>query len=135
LLLGIILAAGCGSGSGPAESQRVLHIWLDANQRELAFFGKAGSLIEAAHPGLRLRWKQVRLNDLKPVFLGHARQSREPDLVLLINDWVGELVRHGLLAEVPGSFPALLPPMLEAVTLEGRLYGVPWSFEALGGGR
>lgn len=125
------LACGCQTGSQAVKSRRSLQIWLDASHREIEFFREIGGRIERELPGIDLQWKVSRLNDLKPEFLGQAQHGRKPDIILLVNDWLGELSRQKLLLPVPASFPHIIPAMLEGVTVENQLYAVPWSFETL----
>ena len=125
------LVYGCQPGSKPTEMRKPLHVWLDANPSEIDFFREIGGRIEKAVPGIVLHWKVTRLNDLKPTFLGHAQRTREPDIILLVNDWIGELSREKLLMPLPASFPHIMPAMLDGVSVDNRLYAVPWSFEAL----
>ena len=127
----LILFCGCQPGEQQIDSRQPLHIWLDANPRELDFFREAGGRIEKAIPGIALHWKVTRLNDLKPTFLGHAQRTHEPDIILLVNDWIGELSRQNLLLPIPASFSHIMPAMLDGMTVDTRLYAVPWSFEAL----
>lgn len=130
-MLFLSLAIGCQPGEQPADTRCHLHIWLDANSSEIDFFREVGGRIEKAAPGIVLHWKVTRLNDLKPTFLGHAQRTREPDIILLVNDWIGELSREKLLMPIPASFPHIMPAMLDGVSVDNRLYAVPWSFEAL----
>ncbi|MBU1108541.1 MAG: extracellular solute-binding protein [Candidatus Riflebacteria bacterium] len=129
--LAVCLFTGCQSGDQPIDSRQPIQIWLDANAREIEFFREIGGRIEKAIPGIVLHWKVTRLNDLKPTFLGHAQRTREPDIVLLVNDWIGELSRQNLLLPITASFSHIMPAMLDGVTVENKLYAVPWSFEAL----
>ncbi|EKD81453.1 MAG: hypothetical protein ACD_39C01801G0003, partial [uncultured bacterium] len=130
-MLFLSLVNGCQPGDQPADSRKPLHIWLDASPGEIDFFREIGGRIEKAVPGIVLHWKVTRLNDLKPTFLGHAKRTREPDIILLVNDWVGELSRENLLMTIPASFSHIMPAMLDGVSVANKLYAVPWSFEAL----
>ncbi len=123
--------AGCGGETAPGKSRLALNVWLDASTRELEFFRSIKGLYEETHQGVSLHLRVVRLNDLKPTFLGHASGTAEPDVLLIVNDWIGELAKSDLLLPLPGSFSHLLPTMLGAMEHEGMLLAVPWSFETV----
>lgn len=131
LVLAIIAMTGCQPREKPAPARELINVWLDANPRELEFFREIGGHIENEIPGIRLNWKIHRLNDLKPAFLGHAQRTYQPDILLLVNDWIGELARQKMLMPLSASFTQILPTMLDGVTISERIYAVPWSFEAL----
>lgn len=129
--LAMVAMTGCQHGEAPVTARDQINVWLDASPRELEFFREIGGRIEKEMPGIALNWKITRLNDLKPEFLGNAERHRSPDIVLLVNDWIGELSRQRLLLPITASLTHILPTMLDGVKVEGQVYAVPWSFESL----
>ncbi|KAF1081674.1 MAG: hypothetical protein GQF41_2014 [Candidatus Rifleibacterium amylolyticum] len=129
--LAIFAITGCQPPAKNDLARKMINIWLDANPRELEFFREIGGRIEKEMPGVTLNWKVARLNDLKPEFLGNAERAASPDIILLVNDWIGELSRQKLLLPITASLTHILPTMLDGVKVEGQVHAVPWSFESL----
>jgi maltose/maltodextrin transport system substrate-binding protein len=140
LLLTLLLTlTACSPEKPPPENRTTVQIWLDAGNKEQAFYQKVKALFEARYPKIGIHWKFIRLNDLKPSFIGHARSTVEPDVILLINDWLGELAQKDLLLPLSSfsshspSLPLshLLPNMIRAMSYQDRLLAMPFSFETV----
>lgn len=131
LIAGLTLATSLGA-CAPASSRRVsLTLWLDTNDKEMKFFKRLAHQIEAKHPNLRLKLRFVSFDDLKPRFQGQVGETREPDILYLMNDWVGELVEQNLLRPVPAP-QGVVPQALQSMKYRERLYGVPFVLQTIG---
>ncbi|MGV3524577.1 MAG: sugar ABC transporter substrate-binding protein [Candidatus Sericytochromatia bacterium] len=129
LCLASILAL---TGCAPNTSQRVqLTLWLDTNDREMQFFKRAAHQIEEAHPHLRLRLRFVQFDDLKPRFQGQVGETREPDILYMMNDWVGELVEQNLLRPLSFQPTGLVPQAVQSMSYQQQLYGAPFAFQTI----
>lgn len=132
--LALALCLGLGvSACAPASSRRVsLTLWLDTNDREMRFFKRLAHQIEEEHPRLRLKLRFVSFNDLKPRFQGQVGETREPDILYMMNDWVGELVEQNLLRPLNKTPEGVVPQALQGMTYQGKLYGAPFVLQTLG---
>ena len=67
-------------------------------------------------------------------FIQAAKAGTGPDILVGAHDWVGELAKNGLIAEInldakkKGEF---FPVSINGFTYSGKLYGVPYCIEAL----
>ncbi|MDX1662886.1 MAG: maltose ABC transporter substrate-binding protein [Candidatus Promineifilaceae bacterium] len=79
--------------------------------------------------GVALVVEQVA--DIREQFAIAAPAGEGPDIVIGAHDWIGELVAGGLLAEMDlgAKQDDFLPVSLEAFTIGGNLYGMPYAIE------
>jgi maltose-binding protein MalE len=95
----------------------------------MRFFRRLSRLFEAQHPEIRVRLQFVPFNELKPRYAGSARENTRPDLIYLMNDWIGELAEKKLLAPLPETFPGALPFARQGVRYRGQSYAQPFVFQ------
>jgi arabinogalactan oligomer/maltooligosaccharide transport system substrate-binding protein len=91
---------------------------------------------EAAHPGVKITTLAVPFDQLKNKYQTEAASGGGPDLVIGPLDWVGEFATAELIqpldqlvdATTLGSY---LPATVDALRYDGKLYGLPESFETV----
>lgn len=128
------LAVLLGLGAcAPASSRRVdLTLWLDTNDQEMKFFKSLAHQIEEKYPRLRLKLRFVAFDDLKPRFQGQVGETREPDILYMMNDWVGELVEQNLLRPLSAPPQGVVPQALASMSYQEKLYGAPFVLQTVG---
>jgi maltose-binding protein MalE len=130
-----LLAAACGGGDDGEQStsgggDADLTIWTsgDSAPRIQAF---ADTFAE--EHGITVSVQSLPGTQLRSQFQLAAPAGEGPDLVEAPHDWLGELAANGVLAPIDLGPLAedFLPVTLDAFTLGGQLYGVPFGFETL----
>ena len=67
-------------------------------------------------------------------YISAAKAGTAPDILVGAHDWVGELAKNGVIAEINLSNEdkaKYYPLSIQGYTYNGKLYGVPYDFEAL----
>jgi len=67
-------------------------------------------------------------------YISAAKAGTAPDILVGAHDWVGELAKNGVIAEIALSDAEkakYFPLSIQGYTYNGKLYGVPYDFEAL----
>src|SRR5262249_37075643 len=130
----LALAAYLGlCACAPTTSRRVsLTLWLDTNDKEMRFFKQLAHQIEEKYPNLRLKLRFLAFDDLKPRFQGQVGETREPDILYLMNDWIGELVEQHLLRPLAAQPQGVVPQALTSMTYQNQLYGAPFVLQTIG---
>lgn len=122
LLLAVFLTTSCQTDTLERTS---LSIWLDPNEQEMRYFKRRIHAIEKARPELQIRLRFVDLMELKPRFQGQVGETREPDILYMMNDWVGELAEQNLLRPFTRPIEDKLPQALKSMHYQGKQYGMP----------
>jgi len=122
------VVVGCDEAPPPPVQPTTLTVWLDASEAELEFFKGVAAELAGRCGDVRLELTAQPFAALKPKFLGRPAGATEPDILYLVNDWVGELAGAGMLAALEPPDHAVLPQTLEGLTYRGRLYALPKSF-------
>ncbi|MFN3699631.1 MAG: extracellular solute-binding protein, partial [Dictyoglomus sp.] len=85
--------------------------------------------------GVPIEITEVSFGDIKPKFITSAPTGEGPDIIVGAHDWVGELVVNGLLLPIDFLPQNILnqftPVTLKAMSYGGKLYGIPYSMEAV----
>ncbi|MGW9636598.1 sugar ABC transporter substrate-binding protein [Nocardiopsis alba] len=125
-----LTASACG-GDGDAgdTSAPTLVIWsdperADAVQSAAAAFGEAN--------GIEIDVQNVSFDDIQGDVVNAHQAGNAPDIFVGAHDWTGNLMRNGTVQpiDLPADREAALDETaLEAMTLEGRLLGVPYTQE------
>ena len=103
-------------------------VWVDAN-REPAFKVAAQNYETATGNKVNL---VVKENDqMRTEFLSQVPTGKGPDISFGAHDWLGEMVANGVVAPITLGDKAaeFNPTAIQAVTLDGQVYGVPYSVE------
>ncbi|MBF2055316.1 MAG: extracellular solute-binding protein [Candidatus Sericytochromatia bacterium] len=108
-----------------------LSLWLDTHERESLFFKGLIARMEKDLPHIRLRLRFMPFEDLKPRFLGQVGETREPDIVYMMNDWVGELAEQQVLRPIAQPLNDILPAAASSMQYQGQNYGVPFVFQTI----
>lgn len=92
---------------------------------------------KTAQPGVEITVLAVPFDQLKNKFQTEASAGGGPDLLIGPLDWVGELATAELIAPLDElvdaeTLASYLPSTIDALRYDGKLYGVPESFETLG---
>jgi arabinogalactan oligomer/maltooligosaccharide transport system substrate-binding protein len=109
-----------------------IRFWLDGTKEEIEFLKKAVSLFETQNPGLKIIPEFIPFKDLKPRLLGSENSLSRPDIVLITNDWTGELAQKKILAPLKINQKKFLNFTLESVKYKESYFAIPRSFEVLG---
>ncbi|MDN4474817.1 extracellular solute-binding protein [Demequina sp. SYSU T00192] len=143
----VALLAACSSGTteetpssaAPAASESeaaidatglTLTVWVDENRKPAV---EAAAEQFETDTGATVELVQKNFEDIRTDFLAQVPTGKGPDITIGANDWLGELVEAGVvntvdLGDKAGSFEQVA---LDALTLDGQLYGVPFFSEAI----
>ncbi|TDQ52070.1 sugar ABC transporter substrate-binding protein [Actinorugispora endophytica] len=130
-----LLATACGGGDDTAApedaAEGTMVIWADPERTEalMPFAERFGG----AH-GVTVDVQSIPNEDLQDNFVTAHQAGSGPDLVVGAHDWTGNLVRNGAIDPVQlpqDKADGFEPVSLDAVTFDGRLYGVPYAMENL----
>jgi len=130
-VLGLLGALCLGACSSAATRRVPLTLWLDTNDKEMLFFKQAIHRLEKDLPHLKVRLRFIPFDNLKPRFLGQVSESREPDILYMMNDWVGELAEQQLLKPLNQNFGELIPQAVASMRYQNQYYGAPFVFQTL----
>ncbi len=86
-----------------------------------------------ADTGVEVDVVEYAWNDLRSAYVTSTQAGEGPDIVIGAHDWVGEYVANGLVEPIDlGKKVAdFSPAALEAFTVNGALYGLPYASENL----
>jgi maltose/maltodextrin transport system substrate-binding protein len=127
MLIGACLfLMACASDAAKSVS---LTVWIPAHPNESVFFQRLLNRYQQRHPQVHLKLVQVPFEVMKPRFVGEAQPKREPDILLMPNDWTGELSHAKLLQPQQASTQDFLAPALAAFRYQDTLYALPLSFQ------
>ncbi len=126
------------SGNSKAEGERrVVTIWYDGTEEESV--KKLEPEFEALHPDIDLQFEIVPYSDLSTKEMVACQSSVGPDVMWQSYAWTNSFAKMGLLT----SYSSYLenssidlendfdPVALELGTVDGQIYGLPWSMEAM----
>lgn len=128
LMVALLLASCSTVTPRPLE----LTLWLDTNDKEIRYFKKMARKLREEHPQYRLKLRFISFDNLKPRFQGQVGETREPDILYMANDWIGELVEQNLLRPLALESKELDPAALDSMRYRGRQYGAPFVFQTIG---
>ena len=95
IFLGLLGGMAClDEAPSPGESKEpiTLEVELNASERELEFFKSLAGEYCKQHPEVKIEWSTEAFEKLKPKLLARDLSARGPDIVFIVNDWIGELV-------------------------------------------
>ncbi len=126
-LLGQLMGSCQTAAPRPLE----ITIWLDTNDKEIRYFKAMASKLRESYPRYRLKLRFISFDNMKPRFQGQVGETREPDILYMMNDWVGELVEQNLLRPLTLKNSELTPLSLQSMRYRGKLYGAPFVHQTL----
>jgi arabinogalactan oligomer / maltooligosaccharide transport system substrate-binding protein len=105
-----------------------LRIWAD-DQRVTILLGLQAQVVQEL--GICLDVQEISFGDIRTQVSLAAPVGEGPDIFVGANDWVGELVANGVVAEMNLGAKAadFDPASLFGFTFEGRLRGMPYAVE------
>ncbi|WP_336205668.1 extracellular solute-binding protein [Nonomuraea sp. LPB2021202275-12-8] len=126
-----VAAAGCGSSSGSDKSAVTLWMYpvIGDQAKSQAFWGKVEKDFEAANPAIDLKIDQQPWEGRQEKVTTALVSKKGFDLVVLGPDQIPQYAQQGTIEAVDDLVaPAkanYLPNSLTALTVDGKLYGVP----------
>ncbi|PZU49756.1 MAG: maltose ABC transporter substrate-binding protein [Microbacterium sp.] len=130
----ILTLAGCsssGNTTSPTESGAAsgeLTVWVDADRaRALEDVAKAFE----ADKGVKVNLVVKDYGKIRDEFTAQVPTGKGPDITIGGHDWIGAFVKDGIVAPVElgdkaGDFEKVA---IEAVSYEGKTYGLPYAIE------
>ncbi|MEU6425637.1 extracellular solute-binding protein [Microbispora sp. NPDC046973] len=126
-----LAAAGCGSGSGSDKS--VVTLWMypviSDQAKNLAFWGKVEKDFEARNPAIDVKIDQQPWEGRQEKVTTALVSKKGFDLVVLVPDQLPQYAQQGTIEAVDDVVApdkaAYMPNALTALTVDGKLYGVP----------
>ncbi|MBB1577431.1 MAG: maltose ABC transporter substrate-binding protein [Propionibacterium sp.] len=114
--------------SDSAKASGTLTLWADETRIE--GFNAIGEAFQKA-TGVKLEVVQKPTDDVRTDFIAQAPSGAGPDLIVGPNDWVGGLVKNGVVApvELGDKANGFSDAAKKAFTSDGTLYGVPYAVE------
>ncbi|RCV50180.1 sugar ABC transporter substrate-binding protein [Marinitenerispora sediminis] len=124
-----LAATACGTG-GPSGAGQTLDVWImeGTHPDATAFFDEVAAEFEAT-TGAQVNVEFVPWADAHDNFVTAIAGGTAPDVAEVGTTWTPEFADAGALADVTeraGDTSDYVPGLLEAGTLDDRLYGVPW---------
>ncbi len=111
-----------------AEEIKVWHAYKDAEAQVLK---KLMLKYEEANPDVTISILEIPDNAFKNKLESAAPMNNGPDLFISAHNNMGHWIRSGLIAEVDFDPKGLHPITVEALTYDGKRYGVPLAFKCL----
>lgn len=123
-------SAAATTSSAPAAAGS-LTVWAD--ETRIDAFKTLGETF-SAETGVTLDVVQKASADVKTDFIAQAPTGEGPDLIVGAHDWVGDLVKNGVIApvELGDQVSGFNPVATRGFTQGGQLYGVPYAIENIG---
>lgn len=129
VVLGALLAAvGCGTAGASSGGSTSLLIWTGTGTGGDALPQVVAGFTEET--GIDVTVELVPGDQLQGNFVTSSQGNNAPDIVCGAHDWIGNLVQNGAIDPVllPDSVSEQLQPLaVEAVTYNGRTYGIPFT--------
>ncbi|MFC7330057.1 sugar ABC transporter substrate-binding protein [Marinactinospora rubrisoli] len=122
-----LTATACGTGGPSGQS---LDVWImeGTHPDASAFFDEVAADFQA-ETGVQVNVEFVPWGDAHDKFVTAMAGGTLPDVAEVGTTWTPEFADAGALVDVTdlaGSTDDYVPELLEAGTIDGRLYGIPW---------
>ena len=131
ILLAIIILFSVLSCSNNISDRIELKIWLDAPDKEMEFLKKTAKLFEEENPKVKISFRLIQFNKLKPTFIGQLKSNKEPDIIFLVNDWIGELAEKKLILPLDSDYVGFIHKIIKGLKYKDRLYAMPRTFDVV----
>lgn len=114
--------------SAPMADAGTLTLWTDENRVDS--FTELGEKFKTS-TGITLDVVEKPTADVKTDFIAQAPTGEGPDLIVGAHDWVGDLVKNGVIApvELGDKTSGFSENSIQGFMMDGSLYGVPYAVE------
>ncbi|MFB4274143.1 MULTISPECIES: ABC transporter substrate-binding protein [unclassified Nonomuraea] len=128
-----VVIAGCGSGGGSGSDKSTVTLWMYPvimdQAKHKAFWDKVEKDFEAANPAIDVKIDQQPWDGRQEKVTTALASRKGFDLVVLGPDQIPQYAQQGTLEPVDDvvapAKASYLPNALTALTVDGKLYGVP----------
>ena len=137
LTLALAALSGCGGGGeesssddpAKAKASGEITVWAPGVEGE-----KLPALardFEKANPGVKVKVTPIVIDQAHDKILTSIAGNKTPDVAWVGSTWMGEFAKTGALDEAPSSIDIgqFFQGAQDAVTVEDKVYGVPWHVE------
>ncbi|MFF2623037.1 sugar ABC transporter substrate-binding protein [Oerskovia jenensis] len=130
--LALTACSGGGSGDDPTtgseDTAGALTVWVDETRK--AAVTDAAKAFET-ETGTKVDIVQKNYEDIRADFLAQVPTGKGPDITVGAHDWLGEFTVNGVVAplELGDKAAEFEPVSIEAFTLDGQVYGLPYATE------
>ncbi|MBE7701913.1 extracellular solute-binding protein [Oerskovia sp. Sa1BUA8] len=130
--LTLTACSGGGSGADPTtgseDTTGALTVWVDETRK--AAVTDAAEAFEA-ETGTEVDIVQKNYEEIRADFLAQVPTGKGPDITVGAHDWLGEFTTNGVVAplELGDKAAEFEPVSIEAFTLDGQVYGLPYATE------
>ncbi|MHC6176351.1 sugar ABC transporter substrate-binding protein [Glutamicibacter endophyticus] len=132
----------CGSGNEPAASSAAkpsssapasdatLSVWVDSNRAPVL---KEAAAEFTASSGVKVDLVIKDFGKIQEDFLRQVPSGKGPDITIGAHDWLGNLVKNGVVqpVELGDKVNDFQEVTVDAMSYDGKVYGVPYSTENL----
>ncbi len=117
------------------EEQREVRLWHSYRSAELAALQEVVERFEQMHPHITVRMLNIPHDAFASRLTSSIPRGHGPDLFIFAHERVGSWVPNNVVVPidekpVPVDLDEFLPETIEALTFEGRLYGLPLAFKS-----
>ncbi|MDR1450264.1 MAG: maltose ABC transporter substrate-binding protein [Propionibacteriaceae bacterium] len=131
------LLAGCSpsdnpptqdNSSAPPPVTATITVWADATRTPII---TAMAAQFTADTGVAVDVVQRDFGSMRDDFISQAPTGQGPDVLIGAADWTGKFVQNGVTVPVELKAADFSPVAIEAVTYDGKIYGLPYALENL----
>ena len=132
LLAGAVAGCGGDEESGDATSGKAygtITVWAPGVEGEK--LPELARDFEKENPGVKVKVTPIAIDQAHDKILTSIAGGQTPDLSWVGSTWMGEFAKTGALDEAPSSIDQsqFFQGARDAVTVDGKAYGVPWHVE------
>lgn len=132
-LTAVLALAGCSAGGSAASSdesanKKPLTVWVDADRAKVMKDAAASFTKET---GVKVTLVQKDFGKIQDQFVAQVPTGKGPDITIGANDWTGNFVANGVVQpiELGDKAAGFQKVAIDAMTYEGKTYGLPYSIE------
>lgn len=122
-------ASKASSGGGGGKLEGSISVWImdPGSPKIQGVVNQYGTDFEAAHPGTKVDIQFVPWAQAHDKFVTAIAGGKVPDVAEMGTTWTPELADQGALLEQPGIGEGeYVSSLVDAATLNGKVYGKPW---------
>jgi arabinogalactan oligomer/maltooligosaccharide transport system substrate-binding protein len=132
-LTAVLALAGCSAGtssSSAADSSNKtpLTVWVDADRATVL---KDAAATFTKQTGVKVTLVQKDFGKIQDQFVAQVPTGKGPDITIGANDWTGNFVANGVVQpiELGDKAAGFQKVAINAMSYEGKTYGLPYSIE------